>query len=130
MTQPDPSNVPGELRPFVAAIDIVSCRPSAVGWTSPEHPHAPVEALRPGSPPYDGVYRASWMSPGVCVRLDLDHGCVPPPLVERLRALFPEKLGADGNLYEYGVDFTSQRDNRDYAVDELRLAIVQAGTTS
>lgn len=112
--------LPPHLAPLAPALDVVTAAPrSERGWIAFSYPEAPTEPLRPGAPPYDGIYRGSWVSPGVCVRLDLGHPAVPPVLAERLRARFPEQIGLDGAFYEYGIDAPSQRDNRDQAVMRL-----------
>ncbi len=126
MTSPDLSYLPSELHLLEAALDIVTCSPRQAGWLPPAYPDAPRESLRPGAPPDDGVYRASWLSPGVCVRLDLQHPRVPDSLANQLRKSSPEALGSDEALYVYGVDSTSQRDNRDHALDTLRQLVVRA----
>lgn len=123
---PDDERLPPELRPLAAALDLASVRPDFHrGWLAAAWPAAPAEPLRPGAPPYDGVYRGSWLSPGVCLRLDLGHPAVPDAVAERLRARHSERIGADGALYRFGVDSTSQRTNRDEVIAWLRRQVAE-----
>lgn len=124
--QLDASRLPSELQPFVEALDFFSGRAAPRGWCSPDYPAAPVEPLRPGAPPYDGVYRASWMSSGVGVRFDLDDASVPVSLRDRLRRAHPEHLGKDHALYLYGVDTSSQRANIAAIIEALWLMVVDS----
>jgi hypothetical protein len=123
----DPEQLPSELVPLCAALRIAPCRPDADGWRSPELPAAPVWPLVPGAPPFDGVYRASWISPGVCVRLELTHAVVPSALPAALAARLAEQLGGDGAFYELGIRSSSQRDDRDAAILALALKIAAVG---
>ena len=63
----DPAKLPAELVPFAEALELATCRPSArpqsEGWKCPQFPEAPLWPLIANAPPFDGVYRGSWMSP-------------------------------------------------------------------
>ncbi|MBV1859139.1 MAG: hypothetical protein KUG77_12065 [Nannocystaceae bacterium] len=124
--QLDASRLPSELQPFVEALDFFSCDARPGGWRSPDYPAAPFEPLRPGAPPFDGVYRASWISKGVAVRFDLDHASVPASLRGRLRRAHPEHLGKDHALYLYGVDTSSQPANVEAIIEPLWLMVVDS----
>jgi hypothetical protein len=120
----DAAELPPPLQPLCDAIELVLAAPEyGRGWTAPAYPAAPPHPLREGAPPYDGIYRASWTSPGVCVRLDLAHVAVPAELRALLCAMFPTQVGADEGFYEYGVDHRSQRVNRDYALAQLAAKV-------
>jgi hypothetical protein len=120
----DPATLPAELVPYAEALDLRPARPIwDVGWRAYEWP-APIAPLIPDAPPYDGVYRGSWISPGVCVRLDLD--AVPERVRACLHARHPDRIGGDGALYEFGVASSSQRRNRDDAVLALALLLCAA----
>lgn len=104
--------LPLEWKDIHAALRISAGFPSErEGWRFFECPDAPLCPIIPGDPPYDGVYRGSWVSPGVCVVLELSHPCVPRRLSERLRELYPQQVGRDGAFYEFGIKSRSQRDN-------------------
>ena len=121
----DPEKLPAELVPYAEAIEMKHAMPrDGHGWRVPDWP-APTVPLIPGAPPYDGRYRASWCSPGVCVRLDLE--AVPEPWRSRLRARYPERIGADGAFYEYGIAARSQLVNRQDALLALALAVDAVG---
>jgi hypothetical protein len=81
------------------------------GWRFSGCPDAPHCPIIPGAPPHDGVYRGSWVSPGVCLVLELSHPNVPGWLAARLRELYPQQVGRDGAFYEFGIASRSQRDN-------------------
>ena len=119
----DPERLPAELSPYAEALELRPARPCVDGWKAHEWP-APVVPLIPGAPPFDGIYRGSWISPGVCLRLDLD--AVPEPVRTRLRAQHPERIGSDGAFYEFGIASPSQLRNRDDALIALALAIIDA----
>jgi hypothetical protein len=122
------AQLPSEWKHLVVAADLVCAVPRFDdGWRAFGYPDAPPEPLRAGAPPYDGVHRGSWTSPGVCLRLDLDHPVVPPALRDQLRRRSPDPIGADGAWYRFGVDSTSQRVNRDAAVAELVRQIRASG---
>ncbi len=124
----DPSKLPGELLPYADALEIRPARPRAdIGWLAYEWP-APVVPLIPGAPPYDGIYRGSWISRGVCVRLDLN--AVPESIRTYLRVHHSHRIGSDGAFYEFGIASSSQRCNRDDALISLALKIVEACSVS
>jgi hypothetical protein len=121
----DPDSLPAELVPYAEALELRCASPREDrGWIAPGWP-APTVPLIPGAPPYDGRFRGSWISPGVCVRLDLE--AVPEPLRSQLRARHPERIGADGAFYEYGIATSSQRSNRQEALLALALAVAALG---
>lgn len=123
----DPRRLPEELVPYADAIDVRCARPIwGVGWRAHEWP-APVVPLIPGAPPHDGVHRGSWISPGVCARLELR--AVPEELRERLRAAHAAQVGEDGALYAFGIASRSQRRNVDDALLALALALVGVSST-
>jgi hypothetical protein len=123
---PSVSQLPEELASMFEAIDIVSCRVSeAEGWKPHGYPAASRRPVIPGAPPYDGVYRGSWISPGICVRLDLTHPSVPSRVSAGLRERFPSQVGTDDAFYEYGIAASSQRTNRDDALLALALAVAE-----
>ena|GEM_PF-4721701 len=116
----DPAKLPEELVPYADALDIGPARPRAdVGWQAHAWP-APVVPLIPGAPPYDDVYRASWISPGVCVRLDLN--ALPGPIRTHLTTRYADRMGDDGGFYEFGIVCSSQLRNR-----EKSWPVLQAG---
>ncbi|MEQ1508430.1 MAG: hypothetical protein ABMB14_39735, partial [Myxococcota bacterium] len=121
------ATLPDALQPLGPALDLRPARPSAAGWIVHGYAEAPLEPLRPGAPPFDGVYRGSWLSPGVCARLDLADPCVPDALREALVGHHPAAVGSDGALYVFGVDSPSQRTNRQAAIETLARWVVEAG---
>jgi hypothetical protein len=123
----DPEKLPPELVALAAALDIASCRPSwAEGWGCSQFLGAPFWPLIPNAPPFDGVRRASWVSPGVCLRLDLSHPAVPAALREALLDAHPAHVGEGGAFYEYGIESTSQATNRQKASLELGKKVADA----
>ncbi|HVK68457.1 MAG TPA: hypothetical protein VM694_28560, partial [Polyangium sp.] len=116
-----PSKLLPSLLPFADALDAVPARPTSeeVGWTPHRYDQAPPHPLIPNAPPYDGVYRGSWVSPGMCVRLDLMHPALSERLRAWLRARFPEQVGGDDGFYEYGIESRSQRTNLEQALARL-----------
>lgn len=117
----DASILPAALVPFAEAIEIVPASTRyATGYHAYGFPQAPHHPLIEGQPPHDGIYRASFISRALCVRLDLRHPSVSEELREQLKREFPEQIGEDQALYEYGVDErVSQRTNRDRAIATL-----------
>lgn len=123
----DPAKLLPELVPYADALELGPAYPRwGIGWRAHGWP-APIVPLIPGAPPYDGIHRGSWISPGVCLRLDLD--AVPEPLRARLRARYPDHIGADGAFYELGIASSSQRRNRDDALIALALKIAALART-
>jgi hypothetical protein len=123
----DAADLPLSLQPLCEAIEIVCASPTyGRGWTALGYPASPPHPLREGASPYDGIYRASWTSPGVCVRLDLTHAAVSAELRALLCATFPAQVGADEGFYEYAVDHRSQRVNRDDALAQLAAKVARA----
>lgn len=121
----DPEKLPAELVPYAEAIQMQHAAPrEGRGWKAIDWP-APTVPLIPGAPPYDGRYRGSWCSPGVCARLDLE--AVPEQLRSQLRARHPERIGADGAFYEYGIASSSGLSNRQDALLALALALAAVG---
>ena len=119
-----PEKLPPGLLPFADALDAVPARPREdVGWIPHRYDQAPPHPLIPNAPPFDGVYRGSWVSPGMCVRLDLVHASLSAPLRAWLRSRFPEQLGGDDGLYEYGIESRSQRTNLQQALARLAAKI-------
>jgi hypothetical protein len=120
------ARLPPALRPMAEALDLVpACPHWPDGWVPYGYPDAPRQPLVPDAPPFDDVYRGSWRSPGVCLRLALSHPSVPAEVADRLRADHPTQIGADGALYLYGIDRRSQRLNVEAVVE--RLAATLAG---
>lgn len=112
------------LLPFADALDAVPARPhEEVGWTPYRYDQAPAHPLIPNAPPYDGVYRGSWVSPGICVRLDLMHAALDARLRAWLRSRYPEQVGGDDGFYEYGIESRSQRTNLEQALARLAAKI-------
>ena len=118
--------MPAELQPLAAALELFTCRPLDDGWSSPQLPNAPVWPLVPGAAPFDGVYRGSWISPGLCLRLDLVPPVVAAPLRASLIERFAMHVGTDGAFYEYGIASCCQRSNRDAAILALALKVAAA----
>jgi hypothetical protein len=117
----DPARLPTELVPYADALELRAARPSfEEGWRAHDWP-SPTMPLIPGDPPYDGVYRGSWLSPGVCLRLDLS--ALAAPMAALLRARHPDRVGGDGAFYTFGIAHRSQRLNRDEALLSLALAL-------
>jgi len=116
----DPSSLPQELAPYAEVLELRVARPTSVGWETPGWV-APVVPLTPGAPPHDGVYRGSWVSPAICVRLDLAQ--LPPQIADALRVAHPERVGADDGFYELCSASRSQRTNRDDALIALALKV-------
>ncbi len=124
----DPEKLPEELVPYAEALEMRPARPREdVGWQAYEWPAPPVPLI-PGAPPYDGVYRGSWISPGVCVRLDLN--AVPKTIRTHLVTRYPDRIGTDGAFYEFGIALSSQRGNRDEALIALALKIAEITTAN
>lgn len=103
---------------YEEAIECCAVRTRPAGYSALTMPHAPFVAA-PGLPPYDGVFRASYVETGICVRFDLAHARVPAGLAEALRSAHPELLGGDGALYEYERGARSQFVNRMRALARL-----------
>ncbi|TKD08505.1 hypothetical protein [Polyangium fumosum] len=120
-----PSKLSPGLLPFADALDAAPARPMSedVGWLPYHYAQAPAHPIIPGDPPYDGVYRGSWVSPGICVRLDLTHPSLSARLRAWLRARFPEQVGGDDGFYEYGIESRSQRTNLQQALARLEAKI-------
>jgi len=124
----DSSKLPEELVAYADALEIRPARPREdIGWLAYEWP-APVVPLIPGAPPYDGIYRGSWISRGVCVRFDLN--AVPESIRTYLCAHHADRIGSDGAFYEFGITASSQHRNRDDALISLALKIVEACSAS
>ncbi|MDC3956618.1 hypothetical protein [Polyangium jinanense] len=122
-----PSKLSPALLPFADALDAVPARPIwEVGWTPHRYDQAPKHPLIPNAPPHDGVYRGSWVSPGICVRLDLMHASVSERLRAWLRSRYPEQLGGDDGFYEYGIESRSQRTNLEQALARLEAKIEES----
>ncbi len=122
-----PAALPPVLLPFADAMDLVAANPRwDTGWRPWKYDQAPPCPLIPGAPPHDGVYRGSWISPGICLRLDLEHPAVGAQLRTYLRTSFSGQVGGDGGFYEYGIEDRSQRTNREQALARL-AARVEAG---
>ena len=117
----DASILPEALVLFADAIEIVTASSRyATGYQAYGFPEAPHHPLIEGQPPHDGIYRASFISRALCVRLDLRHPSVSEELREQLKRDFPGQIGGDQAFYEYGVDErVSQRINRDQAIASL-----------
>jgi hypothetical protein len=62
------------------------------------------------------------------VRLDLNT--LPEAIYAHLTARYPDRIGTDGALYEFGIASSSQRCNREDALIALALKIVEAGSAS
>jgi hypothetical protein len=113
--------LPVELHPLAEAMAGLTAQPrSARGWTPYGYEDvAPPVPLIPDAPPDDGIYRGSWVSPGICLRIDLTHPAVDDDLRASLEGRFPEQIGKDHGFYEYGVECTSQRGNLEQALARL-----------
>lgn len=127
MTLIDAQSLPQELAPYAEAMELRVARPTSAGWETPGWA-APVVPLTPGAPPYDGVYRGSWISPAISVRLDLSQ--LPAKLADALRAAHPENVGADDGFYELRSASRSQRTNRDDALLALALKVAAVVSTA
>jgi hypothetical protein len=117
----DASHLPATLIDLAQAIDFSTTRSlDATGYVANGFPEAPHHPREEGQPPYDGVYRASFVSTAICVRLDLQHPSVPAELRQRLVHGFPQQIGKDQAFYEYSVDeHVSQRINLGRALASL-----------
>lgn len=60
----------------------------------------------------------------MCLRLQLEHACVPETVRLRLRMLAPERLGTDGCLYLLADATRSQRQNKKLVEDELARLVL------
>lgn len=124
------ARLPDILAPFADAIDVVtaSCR-YETGYQAYGFSEAPRHPRVEGEPPYDGIYRGSFISRALCVRLDLRHPSVPPEIGERLSRAFPAQVGGDQGFYEYCFnERTSQRVNREEAYLSLAVKIEGVAT--
>jgi hypothetical protein len=121
----DPERLPAALVAFANAIEIVTARTRyGTGYHAYGYPEAPWHPFVEGQPPHDGVYRGSFISRILCVRLDLQHPSVSAELRERLMRDFPGQVGGDQGFYEYSVDERiSQRTNRDRAIASLAAKV-------
>jgi len=125
----DSERLPAALVLLAEAIEIVIARTRyESGYQAYGYPEAPWHPIVPGQPPFDGVYRGSFLSKIICARFDLRHPAVSAELGARLRRDFPEQVGGDLGFYEYSVDErASQRENRDRALASLAGKIESRG---
>lgn len=117
----DASLLPEALVPFADAMEVVTTRSRyATGYQAYGFPEAPHHPFIEGQPPHDGIYRASFVSMALCVRLDLQHPSVSEELREQLKRDFSEQIGGDQAFYEYVLDErASQRTNRARVIANL-----------
>lgn len=110
----DASLLPEALVPFADAMEVVKTQNRyATGYQAYGFPEAPHHPFIEGQPPYDGIYRATFSSTTLCVRLDLQHPTVSEELREQLKRDFSDQIGGDQAFYEYVVDErVSQLTNR------------------
>jgi hypothetical protein len=129
--------LPAELWPMASALELIPCRPvwhdtepasgaGASGWGVPPHRGAPVHPLIPNAPPYDGVFRGSWVSPGICLRCELTNATIPAAVRKCLQHAYIDQIGTDGYFYEYGIESKSQHNNAENAILNFAIKVATA----
>lgn len=107
------------LARLTPCLDLVTCRITERGWCAHGYSESVVQPVRGGDLPFDGGYRGSWISPGICLVLHMRLPMIGDSLRAWLSANLADQVGPDGNLFEFGVDHSSQRKNVESAVKAL-----------